>query len=413
MKPAGQSPSGSHATSGMVEPSTHALTRRAPDPRGPSRRIGHLALPLVAALVAAVVLPARATRADEAPLLLGVWVPAVPITSVGDKAALVTGLAAHLSDALGRPVTGRAFAHSEDFQRSLASLSFALVDAPLAAAFDSLEPLAAGRHGGRPRIRLAVYTPTAGVTPAALVRRRVAYPRSGPLTWALLERVVLERLVPLDRLVLVQAADAASALTILRLGKADAVVLATATHDRLASAAPLHQVVASQELPGVLFCVAASVTDRALAARARAAVLKFASPPAGIDGFGPFEPKVMRDLRNTLSPPPERKVTPRVVIPAVLDKLHVSGDIPRLPPDVKRAAYQALGNKPGTLALVAKLCVAVEGRVAEVSVLQASGAEPLDEFLATALRSWRYKPLVYRGRAVPYCGAKSLRVTLE
>jgi hypothetical protein len=79
----------------------------------------------------------------------------------------------------------------------------------------------------------------------------------------------------------------------------------------------------------------------------------------------------------------------QLVIDANADEYRV-----KLPPSLARAEMK--------LSAVVKMCVAADGRVADVKLLRS--ADPaVDAQIPAVLGKWRYRPLMLDGRAVPFC----------
>jgi len=112
-------------------------------------------------------------------------------------------------------------------------------------------------------------------------------------------------------------------------------------------------------------------------------------------------------------PKPEPPPPPKIVPPTVLETQRISGAIPPLPPTVKEQAFNALGNQPGTLVAMFKVCIGMDGSIAQVNLIKPSGSAALDEFIKANLRTWRYRPYLINGKPTPICGTKVFNVRLE
>jgi len=112
-------------------------------------------------------------------------------------------------------------------------------------------------------------------------------------------------------------------------------------------------------------------------------------------------------------PKPEPPPKPKVVPPTVLESQKLSGAIPSLPPNVKEAAFAALGNQPGRLTAIFKVCISEVGAIAQTNLLKPSGAPSLDDFIRSNLRTWRYRPYMINGKPTPICGTKVFIVNLQ
>ena len=102
-----------------------------------------------------------------------------------------------------------------------------------------------------------------------------------------------------------------------------------------------------------------------------------------------------------VAPPPAAKPTPppapsapiQIPYSAYVSSRRISGDEPRIPP--------ALRSQIEAGSAIARICVGLDGRVENVSVLRATTG--MDEPLRRAVRTWRYRPFELKGRAVPAC----------
>jgi protein TonB len=112
-------------------------------------------------------------------------------------------------------------------------------------------------------------------------------------------------------------------------------------------------------------------------------------------------------------PKPEPPAPPKVVQATVLESQKISGSVPSLPPTVKDSAFTALGNQPGMLTAMFKVCIGPDGAIAQVNLLKPSGSAALDDFIRANLRTWRYRPYMINGKPTPICGTKVFNVNLQ
>jgi hypothetical protein len=268
--------------------------------------------PCAAAFIAATVALAGAALAEEprarpasaaSAAVVAVYLPGAPLASIGTKAKLVSDLAATLERALGQPVSGRAYANLEDLEADADELSFALVDAAVVAAGRSpLRPMLVSVHAGRDRARFGIYAGPSVAGAYALEGKRVAFPRLGRVAGPFLEGFLLDGQLSLARLVRVPVPDASSALATIRLGKADAVALSAPAFAQLGGAGlGLRLLVSSEEAPLATFCTGGHALAPALVARARAAMLEFSAPAAGIEALRAPAADAFETLRRGLS----------------------------------------------------------------------------------------------------------------
>lgn len=261
------------------------------------------ALVLFCSLVLAPSAQAQRSEPESSALLVvGVYLPASAIATIGEKAKLVSNLAQALSVALGQPVVGRSYAKMEDLVRDAPSLAFALVDAPVAVTLGlPLSALAVATQKGLHETRLCVYAPPSVSFPLALEGKRLAYPRLGPVTNALLDHFLFEGFFAISRTLRVPVPDAASALAAVRVGKADAAVLTEATFSVMGGSSDLRAIVVSRKLPLAIFAKGGANLDASVVERARAAITAFSAPSLGIDGFVGLEPATLSRFARLLT----------------------------------------------------------------------------------------------------------------
>ena len=90
--------------------------------------------------------------------------------------------------------------------------------------------------------------------------------------------------------------------------------------------------------------------------------------------------------------PPAPPAPPSVVTGADLSARMIAGAPPRYPIECRRKKEQ------GTVVLA--LTLGVDGRVASISIARSSGHERLDDAALSAVRKWRWQPLVKDGKPV-------------
>ncbi len=85
---------------------------------------------------------------------------------------------------------------------------------------------------------------------------------------------------------------------------------------------------------------------------------------------------------------------PKFLPEALAKAQRIGGADPTFPPALARAGV--------TYVVQAKICVSSDGTVDRVNVVKA--ADPLlDSNVVSAVRSWRYRPLVAAGMPIPFC----------
>jgi periplasmic protein TonB len=122
-----------------------------------------------------------------------------------------------------------------------------------------------------------------------------------------------------------------------------------------------------------------------------------------------------RDSKPPPPPPPKpvEPPKPKVVAPTVLESQKLSGAIPPLPPNVKEQAFNTLGNQPGMLTAMFKVCIGGDGAISSINMIKPSGSAALDDFIRANLKTWRYRPYMIDGKPTPICGTKVFNVNLQ
>jgi TonB family protein len=94
------------------------------------------------------------------------------------------------------------------------------------------------------------------------------------------------------------------------------------------------------------------------------------------------------------------------IVPAkMIEGYRVAGDPQIQPPDAVRV--QMVQEQQRQAAGTIRMCLARDGSVASLRVLQSTGYAAYDDRLTAGMRGWRYKPyrLAAGGNAVPVCTA--------
>lgn len=113
----------------------------------------------------------------------------------------------------------------------------------------------------------------------------------------------------------------------------------------------------------------------------------------------------------TTTPPPPKQVTvaaPQPTGPVMvgnLDEKLLEGSPPRYPMESRRKHEQ------GTV--VVRLLIGADGRVTDISVVQSSGFNRLDQAALQAIRTWRWQPTIRDGQPVEIRGLYSMPFTLR
>ncbi len=94
--------------------------------------------------------------------------------------------------------------------------------------------------------------------------------------------------------------------------------------------------------------------------------------------------------------PPTRNtaLATHALSPTEANHLRIYEIYPHLPPSLRQRSSR--------YTLVVQLCIARNGRVADV-VIERSASQELDAAVLTALHTWRYRPLLVAGVPTPFC----------
>lgn len=95
-----------------------------------------------------------------------------------------------------------------------------------------------------------------------------------------------------------------------------------------------------------------------------------------------------------------RPLKPSYVSPGMAKELRVYDEFPSLPESLKRTGLAQ--------AVDVEVCVSDRGSVSDITFDQ-HAARPLGDVLRSAIRTWRYRPLVVHGAPTPFCHALQIR----
>jgi hypothetical protein len=91
------------------------------------------------------------------------------------------------------------------------------------------------------------------------------------------------------------------------------------------------------------------------------------------------------------------------VVPASkIESRRVAGETQIVPDDATRAAIGKAGRR---VVGVFKMCIDTAGAVSRVDRLKSTGFAAYDRKLRGAMTTWRYRPYLVGGKAVPVCAA--------
>lgn len=156
----------------------------------------HRAAIACAAAALALTLGAGAGWAQSGDTItVGLFAPTTPIGGPSQRLELVNRLAAHLSSATGKNVTGRSYSKASAFTSAAkrGDIHFAVVDAPYAAARRlPYRILAAASRNGRSTASWQLVATSGVTTLADLEKKQVAVPRVGSKDSTFVANVLLE-----------------------------------------------------------------------------------------------------------------------------------------------------------------------------------------------------------------------------
>jgi hypothetical protein len=97
---------------------------------------------------------------------------------------------------------------------------------------------------------------------------------------------------------------------------------------------------------------------------------------------------------------------PQIIPPAALETLRAGGTAEIAPDSATKQAIAVSGKD--RVVSTFKLCVKTDGTISAVTVIKPSGFKAYDDLiLSTIQTTWKFKPYVYNGVAVPVCTAKT------
>jgi protein TonB len=100
------------------------------------------------------------------------------------------------------------------------------------------------------------------------------------------------------------------------------------------------------------------------------------------------------------APPPPPKEEPQIVPQAALEAQRISGEKNIQPPNDVATAISRSGTKATG---VFKLCLNNGGGIQSIKMLKSTGYPAYDNKIKSTMNSWKYRPLMVNGKAVPVC----------
>jgi hypothetical protein len=267
------------------------------------------------ALLLLLLLAAPAFAQDPPPLTVGVYAPRLVFADSLARTKMAEQIAGALQSATGRPMRGRGFVNGDEFFQQVAGgeVQFAVVDAQALAERGGLEPLAQGTSGGQAaRPMVLVVRPSLGAARVAdLQGRALANVNAGGRDAQFLHNFLLQGQI--DAGFFEQARevrDVHSALSLVRLGKADATFTYAGTEDGLPAA------FTSRPVPLPVFVRAGAEVDAAVLSAVKGAIGAVRVEHPTLDGFGRFDAGAHGALRAALKGDLARPGTDPVIAPA-------------------------------------------------------------------------------------------------
>ncbi|MEZ4366663.1 MAG: hypothetical protein R2939_10305 [Kofleriaceae bacterium] len=136
----------------------------------------------------------------------------------------------------------------------------------------------------------------------------------------------------------------------------------------------------------------------------------------GDDGGGGCVPGLGCDdgaapLPQPVIAPPATPPPPAVIPPSLISALRISGDTHIVPDGADLTALARTGT--GKATGLVRLCLDPRGAVADVALVRSTGLPGYDARLLAGVRTWRYRPYVLDGAAVPACSTVSFVFALK
>ena len=102
-------------------------------------------------------------------------------------------------------------------------------------------------------------------------------------------------------------------------------------------------------------------------------------------------------------PPPPPPAPPQNVPPTLLEGSRIAGNKNIVPDDVTKTEIQRSGKEK--IVGSYKLCIDAGGRVTTINQLKSTSFGAYDAKIQREMRTWKYRPYMVNGRAVPVCTA--------
>lgn len=254
-----------------------------------------------------------AGSAAAAERVLAIYLPSVFFGQIERKLDLGNELAAHLAKRPGEKFRPQVYATLEAMEADFPRIGAALVESPYVAAnLQRLLPVAVAFSASSASTRLAVLAVPSVKNLFDVKRTGLVFAAPLPVPNAFLENCVFEGELSLGSENLMSARDVGSALSLLSLHKAEAVLLyeEALSSARIAGARPIYR---SDKLPRPTFVLANRAAEAAEVSRLKEALAVFSGRThADIQAFRPTTEQPYQKLRERMQHKPKH-------IPGLLD----------------------------------------------------------------------------------------------
>ena len=247
------------------------------------------------------------TRAAAPERVLAIYLPGVYFTQLERKLDLGSEVATHLFKKLGEKyhLSARVYVSAESMESESGRIAMVLTESPYVAAnLSKLLPIAAAGSGSDTRLALLA-TPTVRSLPD-LKRGGLVFASSLEPAQSFLENFVFEGELSIGKDMLTPARDVASALSLLSVQKAQAVLL---YEDNVATMRPsnLRMLYRSEQLPRPTVVLMNRATDPAEVQRVREALSTFKGQVhPDLQTFHPTTAQPYQKLRERMQQKPRR-----------------------------------------------------------------------------------------------------------
>ncbi len=261
---------------------------------------------MVMAALCAIALPSAPSSATEKKLTVAIFAPNAPFASGTDRFNFIQRLAQQISSVAGVPAEGKAFARAGDLEAAIRrkQIDFAVIDGVFLAAKGAPYPvLAIATTSGETQPRWSLYSQWA-TDVKSLEGKKLAIPNSGGRDDEFIGNALFDGELQVRKFFgsKTTAPDVASAVTAVKLHKADAVFAPESEGKGLKA------VFDAGRVPNAAFCdTNPSAHSSEIVSKVKNAVLSH-SVSAAIDGWKPGEAGIYRALAGRMAPRSKRPI---------------------------------------------------------------------------------------------------------